>query len=78
MKDCSVNYGYTGDFDHTVWIIEAAYLNQRDRRKVLTKHFAIDPTQRVRIIKIGLQIGDVDRQYRILVRTSPRCFHRRL
>jgi hypothetical protein len=71
MKDCSVNYGYTGDFDHTVWIIEAPYLNQCDRRKVFSEHFAIDPTQRVFIIKIGLQVGDVDRQYRILVRTPP-------
>jgi hypothetical protein len=50
MKDCSVNYGYTGDFDHTVWIIEATYLNQCDRRKVFSEHFAIDPTQRILII----------------------------
>ena len=78
MKDCSVNDGDTRDFDHAVWIIEAPHLNQCDRRKVFTEHFAIDPTQRVLIVKVGLQVGDIDRQYSILVRTSPRCFYRRL
>jgi hypothetical protein len=76
MKDCSVNYSDTGDFDHTVWIVEAPHLNQRNRRKILTEHPAIDPTQRRLIVKISLQVSDINRQYRILVWTSSRCGNR--
>ena len=78
MKDCSVNYGDTRDFDHAVSIVEAHHLNQRDRWKVFTEHFAIRPTQRVLVVNVGLQVCDIDRQYSILVGTSPRRFYCRL
>src|SRR5499425_3442421 len=69
IQDCN-----TGYLDHAVRIVKAFYFYQCDRRKIFSEYLTIRVSQRLLVVPISLQIGNIDRQNRILIWMSPGSF----